>query len=180
MKHMHNLIKYINNIWLHVALLTVMCTISTFAQANCCECTYDCDTNFSCPGVESDTCRTCHIVYLPRSQNSNSAYFWFPYHKLGCESKERSAQPIIVEFGIEYQRSFNNNDIAQCLFGKSCLQFQGSQVADRDPRALIADYFGLSDLFNGTLKFDPHIRNANFHFQSYADLHCICKILCRN
>jgi hypothetical protein len=67
------------------------------------------------------------------------------------------------QLSLEYQQSFQGDDIADSLFGHDRLLFQGSQLATRERRALIADQFGLSPFFDSTIKFSPHIKNINFH-----------------
>jgi hypothetical protein len=77
-----------------------------------------------------------------------------------------------MELGVEYQRSFKDKDIAKALFGTETLKFQGSQIADRDSSALLADYFGLSPFTDSSLSLKPRIENVNLHFQSYFGMDC--------
>ena len=69
---------------------------------------------------------------------------------------------------FEYARSFDSSKLANCMFGGSNLLFQGSQVVDRSSRALIADYFGLSQQFNGSICLNPVIQNFNLHFIGFV------------
>jgi len=73
--------------------------------------------------------------------------------------------------GFEFQQTFKGRSLAQCLFGRSTLSFKGSQVAGRNSETdLVADYFGLSPLFEGSIAFCPQIRNYNLKFESYWGL----------
>lgn len=128
--------------------------------ANSCCCDYDCTTMTPC---QKRDCDSCHSIFIPRSQHSNSAIFWFGMpvtNEVHCDFWHGSD-----DLTFEFTRSFKAHDIAQCLFGSNKLHFQGSRVQNRDPNALIADYFGLSHMFDGTIFFKPRIRNVNIHFQ---------------
>jgi hypothetical protein len=72
-----------------------------------------------------------------------------------------------VGFGYIFNQTFKNADLARCMFGSNVLTFQGSQVAGRSSTALLADQFGLSPLFNGTLKVCPEVRNHSLKFEAY-------------
>jgi hypothetical protein len=108
-------------------------------------------------------------MYIPRSAHSNSAYFWFPEQTTFDTENWHG----ISELGIEYQHSFKGSDIAKCLFGATKLHFQGSQVANRDPNALIADNFGLSTQFDGSMSFKPRISNVNIHYNGRLQFDCL-------
>jgi len=146
--------------------LSVLLVIGALQSLQAASCDTTCDLSLaSCASdcVSSATvnnCDSCHTVYIPRSAHSNTAYFWLPFrHDMDCQFNGT------VEVGYEYQRSFKNKDIANCMFGSDVLHFQGSQVHS-DPNALIADYFGLSPKFDGAIRFTPRIQNHNIHFQS--------------
>jgi len=124
----------------------------------------DCDRDC----VSTSTCRNCHSIFIPRSAHSNSAYFWTPYRD-DVDVDDWSGS---VALGFEYQRTFDNCDIARCMFGSNKLHFQGSRVANRDSSAIIADNFGLSQLCDTTLSFSPRIQNFNLHFQSRWGFDC--------
>lgn len=133
-------------------------------------CTNDCSSN-SCNADCTSSCGKCHSIYIPRSTNSNTAYFFLPFaHKADMDTWYAG-----LELGVEYQRSFKDKDIAKSLFGRETLLFQGSQITDRDSNALLADYFGLSPFTNSSLKLKPRIENVNLHFQSYLDFACWCE-----
>ena len=69
---------------------------------------------------------------------------------------------------FEYQRSFSSQKLAQCMFNTNSLVFQGSQVANRSSNALLADYFGLSQQFSGSISLNPVIQNFNLHFVGFV------------
>ena len=79
----------------------------------------------------------------------------------------------VSEIGIEYQRSFKGSDIAKCLFGTSKFHFQGSQVASRDPNALIADYFRTLHSLRWHHRFKPNISNVNIHYNGRLQFDCL-------
>jgi hypothetical protein len=76
----------------------------------------------------------------------------------------------------EYTRSFKNNKIGECLFGpEHCgdcinLKIQGSRVADRNPNALLADYFYLPTDFSSVVTINPHIQNFLVDFFGYLGM----------
>ena len=63
----------------------------------------------------------------------------------------------------EYTRTFRPQEIAQFLFGGSCLNFSGSR-AERKPGDVLADYFGLPASFSSTVTFSPHVSNVIIDF----------------
>jgi hypothetical protein len=77
----------------------------------------------------------------------------------------------------EYTRSFNNGRIAECLFGtddcnNDCSSFrvQGPNVADRDPLAWWAPYFGLPFDYSSVVTVKPRIQNFLVDFFGYVGL----------
>ena len=69
-----------------------------------------------------------------------------------------------------YNHSLRAKRIAQALFGTDTLHISGSNVANRCPHDLLADYFGLSPSFNSDVKFVPTIENALVSFDGYIGL----------
>lgn len=130
-------------------------------------------SNSDCNGCGScgDTCSTstlcgscgpCPTVLLGRSAHDNTAYRWLPFafHPDSCEFSGG------FTLGFEFQQTFKDRDLARCLFGgRSTLEFKGSSVANRG-NAILADNFGLSPFFQGSISFCPQIRNYNLHFES--------------
>lgn len=83
-----------------------------------------------------------------------------------------------------YQKTFRADTIAHALFGNSVLKsecdnaiikVQGSKVADRDPRAWLADYFYLPEQFDSTLFLSPSISNAIVDFNVYINFDGVLK-----
>ncbi|HRN77914.1 MAG TPA: hypothetical protein PLU71_01630 [Candidatus Dependentiae bacterium] len=74
---------------------------------------------------------------------------------------------------LEYTRSFNAPQIAECLFGsflcdKRILKIQGSQACNRDECALLADYFYLPTDFSSEVIIEPLIQNVLIDFNYYV------------
>lgn len=63
----------------------------------------------------------------------------------------------------EYNRTFRPQEIAEFLFGGSCLNFSGSR-AERKEGDILADYFGLPASFSSSVHFSPHISNTIIDF----------------
>lgn len=128
-------------------------------------------------------------IILPRNQGSNTArelVGWQDFiHLCLCETYGSLA------VAFEYQRSFRPARIAAQLFGARpgdtasnsslccdssdenfLLNFQGSNVANRDANSLLADYFGLSQDFNGALILKPVIDNFIVDFEFFLGLDC--------
>lgn len=154
--------KHYKIIFLPIALLLVM---SSFHEILTADCSKDCTTSDI---VNDSVCTNqCYSVYIPRPTYNNTAYFWFPWRKdVNCEVNG------VAELGFEYQRSFNNDHISRALFGGNTIHFQGSSItgASRDPRALIADNFGLSTVCDTVVAFKPRIQNYNLNFQGRLGL----------
>ena len=96
-------------------------------------------------------------TFIPRFQGSNMARWlagWKEYLP-GCDDRAWGN----LSLALEYSRSFRGDRIAQYLFGSTHLSFSGSQVADRGPRDLLADYFGVPTNFVGAISFHPRIDN---------------------
>jgi hypothetical protein len=78
----------------------------------------------------------------------------------------------------EYNHTFNGNSITRTLFGdnlvgKDCAQhltISGSQVNNRGPQDLLADYFYLPSDFESTVRFKPVIDNVIIDFGFYLGL----------
>lgn len=81
-------------------------------------------------------------------------------------------------FTPEYNHTFNGHTITRTLFGdnligNNCtqhLKISGSQVADRAPQDLLADYFYLPSDFESTVSFNPVIDNVIFDIGFYLGL----------
>lgn len=129
------------------------------------DCSLSCDSGAK-SNLATPTSKIAHSIYLPRSSHDNGAYFALPYFSF-CNLEQFYTQ---LNMGVAYQHSFDEHAIAENLFGTRTLHFQGSQVAIRDPQALVADNFGLSPSFDGSITPHPEIKNINFHFQEFFNL----------
>jgi|GEM_PF-2318135 len=95
----------------------------------------------------------------------------------------------LLSCAISYQKSFNSDAISSSLFGnyvqksdnishntksrKNIIKIQGSKVPDRDSCAWLADYFYLSETFDGEFTFAPSISNTIVDINAYIDLNMI-------
>jgi hypothetical protein len=78
----------------------------------------------------------------------------------------------------EYNHTFDGNAITRTLFGNNLigsncgqhLRISGSQVDDRAPQDLLADYFYLPSDFESNVYFDPVIDNVIIDFGFYLGL----------
>jgi len=75
---------------------------------------------------------------------------------------------------VEYDQTFKANAIANALFGTdfdNCsIKIQGSEVADRNANAWLADYFYLAPDYNSSFSITPKIQNALVDLDLYWDL----------
>jgi hypothetical protein len=84
----------------------------------------------------------------------------------------------VFSFTPEYNHTFNGHNITRTLFGdnligKECeqhLKISGSQVNNRGPQDLLADYFYLPTDFESTVQFKPVIDNIIIDFGFYLGL----------
>ncbi len=79
----------------------------------------------------------------------------------------------------EYTRSFYPNKISQALFGdiltencceRTSFKIQGTKVANRDPKALMAENFYLGTNYNSVVTVQPRIENFLVDFNMYIGL----------
>lgn len=76
---------------------------------------------------------------------------------------------------VAYNRSFRSERMAVCLFGDKVdkckdIDIQGSNVGDRKPNALLADYFYLPTDFESIVSICPKITNFLVDFNFYMGL----------
>jgi len=93
-------------------------------------------------------------LYLPRPQGLNSAALFNPFY-FGCDDSISS----LITVGYRYNQAFDNNRIADCLFGTNVLRFRGSKTPVHNTNDLLADNFGLAPNFFGTFILKPTIKN---------------------
>ena len=118
----------------------------------------------------STTCADTHnkiaTFYYPRSLAQDAARDlagWMNYI-----NRDNNGSSVYGALSItpEYNRSFSGEKMARDLFGDNLssnkceqLTISGSQVANRGPRDLLADYFYLPSDFQSTVSFSPVIDN---------------------
>lgn len=143
------------------------CTSST-SKRSCC----DCKVGVPCAAPQKfEANRACDIqcstgryncgrtTYIPRSQGDNTAremvgWNFFIHQYFPPENY------VSASLTAEYTRSFRGCKIADALFCTDCLTFSGSQVPGRRQGSdVLADNFGLSPDFRGTIKIRPRIEN---------------------
>lgn len=153
-------------------LFLLLCTQTILSQT----CNEDC---FTTSAVASPV----RPLIIPRNQGANTARELVGLQEFMhlCNVPETYG---VVAMEFEYTRSFRPARIAKQLFGDtSCevcydndqtylLNFQGSKIQDRNEFALIADNFGLSQDFDGTLALSPRISNLILDIEYYVSLDC--------
>lgn len=172
--------KQLSHIFLALALLVPAVTFADNCKNSCptTNCTTKCDTgcNQSCcfNSCGTDVCNTkcensnyCPSLILKRPTYDNTVIYY------GQEYAHRYDMDQVYGgfmVAFEYQRSFNASKLAQGLFGGSTLNFAGSQVANPAANALLADNFGLSQNFQGSINLKPVIQDYNLHFDWFVGL----------
>lgn len=132
--------------------------------------------DFVCGTTEEEVCRICCSTPLRtnvhfRSQGANTArelVGWQWSLKNTLLDKNQATFYIAYEF----QRSFRSDRLANSLFGGNSLTFSGSLVANRNSNELLADNFGLSRTFKGSIFFNPLIENHIVDLGYYVNLDC--------
>lgn len=126
--------------------------------------------------INCATFYTLHSAITPyfsiRSQGLNT-----PRHMSGIVQQlfVPHDEPIAGTFSaaLAYSRSFDHENITECLFGTSCcptITISGSQVADRQATDWLADYFYLPTDFKSAVSFKPRIDNLLLDLNFYIDL----------
>jgi len=103
--------------------------------------------------------------FSPRSQSTNAArdlVGWHPFINQPY-NEPYGAVSITPSFG----QILRARRAAQVMFGTDYLEISGSQVANRDPNDILADYFGLSTVFESEVQLSPFIRTGLIDFGGY-------------
>ncbi len=103
----------------------------------------------------------------PRSQSVNAARELVGWHRY----INQFCQDFYGAFSItpEYGHSFRPARLAEYFFGVDTLIVSGSQVANRNNETqFLADYFGLSPIFQSTIRMEPEIRTGLIDFDLYV------------
>lgn len=179
----------------NLSFIKIFCLISSIMYPNflynsCCSacgcqsCEQPCVCDFCFNNVNSCNCgqinKCAGAPFLQyRSVSLNKAKEicgWQPYtFRYGMEKLNGS-----IYTSVEYTDSFRPNNISQYLFGDDLvcgnkLIIQGSKVENRNPKAWLADYFGLPVDFQSQVQFCPTISNVIVDLNSYFGLDRIAK-----
>jgi hypothetical protein len=112
---------------------------------------------------------TVATVFIPRSQGANTARELAGWEEF-IHQYDVGDYYLTTGHVLGYYHSFHPERIARSFFGSRALHFAGSQVTDRGRCDLIADNFGLSPYFKGTVFFHPTISNFVFDNQFFIGL----------
>ncbi len=120
-------------------------------------------------------CTHAHAVtpyFSIRSQGLNT-----PRHISGLVHQSFTQQSDVVHgtisTALEYSRSFDGEEITNCLFGtKECpaITISGSRVSNRGATDWLADYFYLPTDFKSNISFNPVVDNILLDFNFYIGL----------
>lgn len=114
-------------------------------------------------------CSPPYSAFIPRSQGTNTARELVGWEEF-IHQFDVGDYYVTTGHVIGYYRSFRPERIAQELFGDTVLRFAGSQVEGRGACELLADNFGLSPKFRGSLSVNPLIENIVFDNQFFIGL----------
>lgn len=83
-----------------------------------------------------------------------------------------------------YESSFKSPRIAEYFFNSPEIRISGSHVTNRGSNDILADYFGLSPLFESNVVMNPSIKSAFVDFEAYLSYNRwylrICAPACRS
>ncbi len=102
----------------------------------------------------------------PRSQSVNAARELTLWHRF----INQYCQDFYGAFSVtpEYSHSFRRERMAEYYFGLDNLVITGSTVTNRDNRIqILADYFGLAQNFQSTVRMEPEIRTGLIDLDIY-------------
>lgn len=108
-----------------------------------------------------------HSMFSIRSQSTNGALKIAGTHLYQDLYKKKSMHGFLTVAPV-YSHSMRSEQIARSIFGAQTFSISGSQIINRGPDDLMADYFGLSQTYQGTVNFVPHIVTAQTVFDFYC------------
>lgn len=140
-------------------LLTLILILTSYCHAQSCS---------SSSVLFNSSEQTLHGVsfFSPRSQSVNAARDLVGWHPF-IHQYDRESCYSVFTVTPEFTQSFRNSRIAQALFGTDTLSISGSLAACRSQDDILADYFGLSPVYQSEVTFDPEIRNIIIAFNGY-------------
>jgi hypothetical protein len=138
------------------------CSINSCNSKNC---NTSCSNYFD--GCQCNTCDAQDSVFSywgktffqPRSQNTNTARRAVGNHNFRHRFDEKKNFVGSLTVTPEYNQSFKPYHIAEYFFSSDVLNFTGSMVNGRASNNILADYFGLSPEFQGSIAFKPQIKS---------------------
>jgi hypothetical protein len=119
----------------------------------------------------------CNVLtqFAPRTQSNLARALAGMTNHIVIDDMEKFYGTVAIT--PSYTRSFDDQHIAQCLFGNSlnecaqdAIRVTGSSVANRGANDWLADYFGLPTDFQSTVAFNPSITNYLLDFYIYIGL----------
>lgn len=128
--------------------------------------------------VSGDVVRENNFFYFPE-QKSFFTYDELLLGKFPAHILYPNTIKSLVSTAISYQETFKSDTLIRSLFGNylrrgsNTIKIQGSHVPDRDSRAWLADYFYLSETFDGALSFSPSISTIILDINAYFNLDMI-------
>ncbi|MFC1842937.1 hypothetical protein ACFLYU_04730 [Candidatus Dependentiae bacterium] len=165
----------------YLLVLALMTNLTAFSADCCNTCCNTCNT---CCNSCDDCCDDCSYLgqcdgypFLQiRSQGRDSARELVGWQEF-INKYDADSHYGAFSVAVEYSRSFRNDRLTHFYFGNdlvNCckLMVQGSAVADRNSKAWLADYFGLSPKFKSELTFCPEIQNAVVDLAFYWGASC--------
>ena len=114
-------------------------------------------------------CNSPTSVFIPRSVGANTARELAGWEEF-IYQYDAGGYYLTTGHVLGYGCSFRPARIAHMLFGSDVLHIEGSQVPNRSRCALLADNFGLSTTFSGSVTFEPIIENIIFDNQFFIGL----------
>ncbi|MBY0109777.1 MAG: hypothetical protein K2X90_01565 [Candidatus Babeliaceae bacterium] len=142
------------------------CNASVSCSVN--SCNTSCDQSSCFNSCATSVCNTscenrcgCPTLLLKRPTYDNTAIYYGLDYQHQYDKNEFYGG---FQVALEYQRSFNSNNLARGMFGGTVLNFAGSQVVNPADNALLADNFGLPVNFQGSVYLKPVISDFNMHF----------------
>jgi len=107
-----------------------------------------------------------HSTFSIRSQSTNGALKYAGTHVHEYLYKKKHFHGYAT-FTPAFSHSMRSEQIARAIFGSDIFNISGSQILNRGPHDLLADYFGLSQTYQGTVEFVPRIATAQCAFNAY-------------
>lgn len=82
---------------------------------------------------------------------------------------------VNIDAAVAYGHSMKSHQLSECLFGSDIIgcgsiKVQGSDVANRDARAWLADYFYLPSDYDSDFSIDPTIQTALVNLDLFVDM----------